>query len=436
MAVFEYQVPKATFSLRNKSSRKLKGGERTLYIKVGIDGGYVMKSTGIWLKPNQWDPAEQMVINSRDAKELNEMLRSLKTKIDRLILTKYGELATANDIRQLLNSSDPERKTHVDFYNYAHEVNQSNYDRGKYGYKSWYSKKRNILMFQKFVQEQLCMTSLTFEDLSVSIFDKYIAYRFNELKNTSREGINKTLVPLYEAIKYAVKNGIYDQVAAAPIVDNYLNVRATKYSGTPEHYKVKFLTVEEMSSVAEFWRSLEPSSRRNALDAFFFSFYSCGLRASDLVTLEWKHIDFKKKEIKKVQVKTKKAPAISIPLTEEALKILDRWRGINSRFVFNWLPEDFDLANDKELLTKINGFDRVMNGHLNRTSKDIKLHKSLTLHMARHTFAVIALNKGMDVYLISKLLGHSSIIATEKTYAEFMKDKLDMEAQKILEIEF
>lgn len=407
-----------------------------MYIKVGIDGGYVMKSTGIWLKPNQWDPAGQMVVNCIDAKELNEMLRTLKTKIDRLILTKYGELATANDIRQLLNSSDPERKTHIDFYNYAHEVNQSYYDKGKYGYKSWYSKKRNIIKFQKFVQEQLFMTSLTFEDLSVSIFDKYIAYRLNELKNTSREGINKTLVPLYEAIKYAVKNGIYDQVAAASIVENYLNVRATKYSDTPEQYKVKFLTVEEMSSLADFWRSLKPCSRRDALDSFFFSYYSCGLRASDLVTLEWKHIDFKKQEIKKVQVKTKKAPAVSIPLTEEALKILDRWHGLNSRFVFNWLPEDFDLTNEKELLTKINGFDKVVNEHLGRTSKDIKLNKSLTLHMARHTFAVIALNRGMDVYLISKLLGHSSIIATEKTYAEFMKDKLDMEAQKILEIEF
>ena len=56
MSIFNFQAPKASFSLRNKSSRKLKDGERTLYVKVGIDGGYVMKSTGIWLRPNQWDP--------------------------------------------------------------------------------------------------------------------------------------------------------------------------------------------------------------------------------------------------------------------------------------------------------------------------------------------------------------------------------------------
>lgn len=436
MAVFEYQVPKASFSLRNKSSKKLKGGERTLYVKVGIDGGYVMKSTGIWLRPNQWDPVEQLVINTRDAGELNELLRALKSKIDRLIMANYGELATADDIRKLLSSADPERKTHIDFYEYAHNVNQMYYDKGKYGYKSWYSKKRNIIMFQKFVEEKLHMTSLTFEDLSVTIFDKYISYRLNELNNKSREGINKTLVPLYEAIKHAVNTEVYEQSSAAPIVENYLNVRSTKYVETQEQEKVKFLTEAEMTALADFWRSLNPSSRRNALDIFFFSFYSCGLRASDLVTLKWQHIDFKKKEIRKVQVKTKKAPSVSIPLSEEAVNILERWKGRNSTYVFDWLPEDFDISNEAELLTKINGFDKVVNGHLNRTSTDLKFSKGITLHMARHTFAVVALNKGMNVYMISKLLGHSSIIATEKTYAEFMKEKIEKDAQMILDMKF
>lgn len=433
MAIFNYQAPKVTFSLRNLVDKQ---GKKALYVKVYIDGGYVMKSTDIWLKPSQWDPAAQMVVNSREANALNEVLKALKSKIDRLILTNYGNIATADDIRALLNGKDPEKRDQIDFFEYAHDVNQTHYDKGKYGYRCWYAKERNIEMFKTFVNDRLNMSSLTLEDLNVSIFDKYIAYRLNELKNTSREGINKTLAPLYEAVKYAVKNGLFDQAAATPIVENYLNLRATKYSESQNQEKVKYLTETEMAALSEFWRNRQPGSRKDALDIFFFSFYSCGLRASDLVTLEWKNIDFKKNEIKKVQVKTKKTPSVTIPLSSEAVRILERWQGRNSKYVFDWLPENFNIKDAAQLTVKINGFDRVMNGHLNRTGSDLKFNKHLTLHMARHTFAVMALNNGVDVYMISKLLGHSSIIATEKTYAEFMKEKIDIEAKKILEMKF
>ena len=37
------------------------------------------------------------------------------------------------------------------------------------------------------------------------------------------------------------------------------------------------------------------------------------------------------------------------------------------------------------------------------------------MHVARHTFAVMALNSArLDVHLISRLLGHSSVTVTEK----------------------
>ena len=161
-------------------------------------------------------------------------------------------------------------------------------------------------MFAKFVHSNLGISTLYLDALYVTYFDKYIAYRLNERKNTSREGINKTLVPLYEAIKYAVKTELVDSVVAAPIVDNYISVRETEYSTKITESKVRFLTVEEMSKLAEFWREQKKGALRDALDMYFFSYYSCGLRISDLVTLEWKHIDLHEKQIRKVQVKTKK----------------------------------------------------------------------------------------------------------------------------------
>ena len=53
-------------------------------------------------------------------------------------------------------------------------------------------------------------------------------------------------------------------------------------------------------------------------------------------------------------------------------------------------------------------------------------------HVARHTFAVMALNRGVTIHMISRLLGHSSILTTEKVYAEFLPDTITEEVKNKL----
>ena len=42
--------------------------------------------------------------------------------------------------------------------------------------------------------------------------------------------------------------------------------------------------------------------------------------------------------------------------------------------------------------------------------------------MARHSWAVSALEQGMSISMISSLLGHTSTAITEKVYAEFRQE--------------
>lgn len=58
--------------------------------------------------------------------------------------------------------------------------------------------------------------------------------------------------------------------------------------------------------------------------------------------------------------------------------------------------------------------------------KELNLNVGLTTHVARHTFAVRAINRGVSIYILSNLLGHSSVIATEKTYAKLLPKTLDV----------
>ena len=57
--------------------------------------------------------------------------------------------------------------------------------------------------------------------------------------------------------------------------------------------------------------------------------------------------------------------------------------------------------------------------------------KKLNFHMARHSFAVLALNGGLAMSVVSRLLGHGSTDVTEKVYAKFLPETLASEVEKI-----
>ena len=48
--------------------------------------------------------------------------------------------------------------------------------------------------------------------------------------------------------------------------------------------------------------------------------------------------------------------------------------------------------------------------------------KDFTFHCSRHTFAVLLLNSGTDIYTVSKLLGHREL-ATTQIYAHLIDQK-------------
>ena len=78
-------------------------------------------------------------------------------------------------------------------------------------------------------------------------------------------------------------------------------------------------------------------------------------------------------------------------------------------------------------------FHILQNTEIQLISNDLRLIFTYSLllaspcifHVARHTFAVMALNRGISLHMISQLLGHGSIITTEKVYAQFLPDTIN-----------
>ena len=63
------------------------------------------------------------------------------------------------------------------------------------------------------------------------------------------------------------------------------------------------------------------------------------------------------------------------------------------------------------------------------------IDKEITFHCGRHTFAVMMLDLGTDIYTVSKLLGHREL-STTQIYARVLdknKQKAVQQIPKILE---
>ena len=67
---------------------------------------------------------------------------------------------------------------------------------------------------------------------------------------------------------------------------------------------------------------------------------------------------------------------------------------------------------------------RTMAKRIHRVMDECGFSKHITLHCARHSFAVLALNKGVPIESVSRILGHTNITTTQ-IYAKITMQKLE-----------
>lgn len=58
------------------------------------------------------------------------------------------------------------------------------------------------------------------------------------------------------------------------------------------------------------------------------------------------------------------------------------------------------------------------------------ISKRVSFHVSRHSFAVMALNYGMPIESVSKILGHTNITTTQ-IYAKVTSTKLDHDISQL-----
>ncbi len=97
---------------------------------------------------------------------------------------------------------------------------------------------------------------------------------------------------------------------------------------------------------------------------------------------------------------------VYIPLSKQAIKWMPERGGKSGEdFVFDSLPSDY-------------------NKHIATWAKAAGITKHITHHCGRHTFATMLLSLVVDIYTVSKLLGHASLRHTQR-YAKIVDRQKD-----------
>lgn len=150
-----------------------------------------------------------------------------------------------------------------------------------------------------------------------------------------------------------------------------------------------------------------------------------GMRFSDVCKLKWENIT--DTEVVYTMGKSEKRAGATryIPITPKVKQILDRYKA-DKLFVFPIL----DNCNPNDI-EDIEYTIYIANNRLNRSIKILAKHaginKHISMHIAKHSFASYAVKNNVNLFHISKLLGHTKLATTEHYLRDFFqKEQTDV----------
>ncbi len=121
-----------------------------------------------------------------------------------------------------------------------------------------------------------------------------------------------------------------------------------------------------------------------------------GMRQDEVLGLEWARVDLARREVRLEVTKNKRTR--TVPLSDDAVAILVAMTGTQrTGYVF---------VNPKT------GTRYVDVGHAFRRARERAGIEDFRFHDLRHTFASWAIQSGMSLYVLSKILGHSNLAMT------------------------
>ncbi len=136
-----------------------------------------------------------------------------------------------------------------------------------------------------------------------------------------------------------------------------------------------------------------------------------GLRRGEQFALQWSDVDLHRGTITVRREKAKDFERREIPLSQEAVSVLRRWR-----MQTGGKGPIFGHANGRAVTNLKRGFYALLEvADVKRTNGN---GQRVSWHSWRHTFATSLIHRGVDVATVKRLLGHSSVSTVIDRYLD------------------
>ena len=283
------------------------------------------------------------------------------------------------------------------------------------------SKTKTCICYTSIIQRQIMpkLGDYDLDEITPLILQKFVTALLTAGNSKTGRGLSSNTVNLIitiiqESLETAVSVGVLEMYIADKI----------KRPKTKER-KVESFSLKEQKLIEQGVLKHKKSRMLGVLLCLY-----TGLRIGELLALEWKDIDLKKRElsvnksctdyvsgegkyIRVIESPKTETSIRTIPIPKQLVPILKELKTNNkSKYV----------VGDGNKTISIRSYQRSFEAVLRKLNIS---HKGF--HALRHTFATRALESGMDVKTLSEILGHKNPTVTLTRYAHaFLEHKRQM----------
>lgn len=392
----------ATVTMVFRKSTVTKDGKSPIYFRVTKNRKHCYISSGEKVEERYWDFAKNKVKpNHPSSGRLNAYLTTKLQEIhsEVLLAETTEQHLTGKDLRNSIFGQEP-----TNFFKYANLSNEKVFEAGKIG---TFDKNKSVIakLYDYNKQKPLYLQSIT-----PGFLNSYESYLRAKGNCTNTIGVS---------MRYIKK--IFNDAYREGLVE-HKQIPFNAYKIKSENTQRCYLSDEELALI-ESLNIKEDSKMALHRDMFVFSSYAAGLRVGDVLSLQVCNYDgqYIHTAIRKT------GGQISIKLPTKAKAIVDNYIMPDSSptdYIFPILPKELNRDNPVCYDAAVSSATAYYNKDLKVIAKKCKIEKTITSHVARHSFATRALIKGVSLDKVSKFLGHTNL-STTQLYAKVVNSELD-----------
>lgn len=391
-----------------KKSKNVQDSARTVYMRITVDGNLVEISTKRKCEKELWNiSSSRMNRKYETAKEFNAYLDTLQQKVfeAKRKLIELDKPVTPVNIKSLVQGKSINREKRMLMEIFKHHNDQMKALVGQeYAAGTLQRYETSFRHTRSFLESRYKVSDIDIRKLDFEFISEY-EFWLKSFRKCDHNSAMKYLSNFRKIVNRCLRSGWLDK-------NPFIGFKMTK-----REVERTALTEKELQTMAG--KTFSFPRLTLVRDIFLFSCYS-GLAYADVKKLRKSEIVTGQDNEKWLVSKRQKTDiSARIPLLPAALSLIEQYKNH---------PQC--LLDDRVLPVLSN---QKMNAYLKEIADCCGISKTLTYHIARHTFATtVTLSNGVPIETVSKMLGHRNLKTTQH-YAKILDLKVSMDMKQIRE---